>query len=93
MIGIIDTDDLKQIVKEVIQDQLKDVRPPAKLTLKQLADEWQVARQSIMAWTRRDQFKLPVHYVGSDPRFHRDEVEAWSKAEAERKLADMALSS
>lgn len=55
------------------------------LTLQQLADEWQVTKQAIRNWMDRDIHPLPVHYLGSAPRFHRFEVESWSRSEAQRK--------
>lgn len=55
------------------------------LTLQQLAEEWQCTKQSIRNWMERDYHPLPVHYLGSAPRFHRFEVESWSRAEALRR--------
>lgn len=55
------------------------------LTVQQLADEWQVTKQAIRNWMDREIHPLPVHYLGSSPRFHRFEVESWSRAEAQRR--------
>jgi predicted DNA-binding transcriptional regulator AlpA len=76
------------MITEIIGERVKPARNV--LTLSQLADEWQCSKQSIINWTRRDEFPLPVHYLGSDPRFHRSEVEQWSRDEAQRKLANAA---
>lgn len=56
------------------------------MTVKQLADRWQVTQQSILNGVRREENPLPVHYVGGNPRFHLTEVDAWSKAEAIRRF-------
>jgi predicted DNA-binding transcriptional regulator AlpA len=92
---IINQDELKEtlsgISKDIISgmfEEIKSSHPPARevMTLTQLADYWQVTKQSIINWVKRDEFPLPVHYVGGDPRFHLSEINAWSKMEGLRRL-------
>ncbi len=84
---------LSEIVRTVVSeifDEIKNTHPPLRevMTMTQLADYWQVTKQSVMRWTRRENFPLPVHYVGGDPRFHLTEVNQWSKDEAAQKLSE-----
>lgn len=59
------------------------------MTRKQLADYWQVEERSITNWLNCKAHPLPVHYVGTAPRFHRVEVDQWSK-EGGTKLIEAA---
>jgi predicted DNA-binding transcriptional regulator AlpA len=85
---VIPIDQLRTMIAEIIDDRIKPSREI--LTLSQLAAEWQVSKQAIINWTRRESFNLPVHYLGSEPRFHRSEIDEWSREEARRKLANAA---
>lgn len=80
---------IKDTVEEAVRDALRDIIKPQRtvFTLSQLADEWQCSKQAIINWTRKTAHPLPVHYLGSDPRFHKSEVDQWSREEAQRKLA------
>lgn len=88
---IVSKEELEKIVSEIVSsvvEEIKNAHPPTRevMTLRQLADYWQVTRQSILNWSRREHYRLPIHYVGGDPRFHLSEVNIWSKEEAMRKL-------
>lgn len=78
---------LETIVEDVFA-KIHETHPPGRevMTIEQLCERWQVTKQSILRWVRRDKYSLPVHYVGGDPRFHLAEVDEWSKAEASRRL-------
>ncbi len=91
---IINKDELKQTLVEVasqVYDQIEYSRPKPRevMTLGQLADFWQVKKQSILVWVNRapDKNPLPVDYVGADPRFFYSEIREWSRREKERKFA------
>ena len=91
---IISKDVLKQTLVEVasqVYDQIEYSRPKPRevMTLAQLAEFWQVKKQSILVWVNRapDENPLPVDYVGSDPRFFYSEIREWSRREKERKFA------
>ncbi|MBS3915567.1 MAG: hypothetical protein KG003_13815 [Bacteroidetes bacterium] len=91
---IIQQDELEQKLEEVagrVLDRLEFSRPKPRevMTLAQLADFWQVNKQSILNWMNRepDDNPLPVDYVGSDPRFFYSEIREWSGREKERKFA------
>lgn len=82
---------LSEICKEILAelfDEIKRAHPPEReiMTLEQLASRWQVSKQSLLNWIKREENPLPVHYVGGNPRFHLVEVDAWSKMEAVRRL-------
>ncbi len=92
---IISETELKQTLSEISRNivsemfaEIKRTHPPQRevMTVKQLAEYWQVTQQSLWNWIKRDENRLPVHYVGGDPRFHLSEVDLWSKEEANRKL-------
>jgi hypothetical protein len=83
---------IKENVQLAVKEALQDVLKPRReiFTLQQLAEEWECSRQSIINWTRLPEHPLPVHYLGADPRFHRSEIEQWSRENAQRKLANAA---
>lgn len=81
-------EDLKQLIETAVSRAIAEVpRKRTCLTRAQLADEWQCTEQAIVNWTQRKANWLPVHYIGSDPRFYRAEFEQWSREEADRRLA------
>lgn len=59
------------------------------MTRAQLAEYWQVEERSITNWMAHTPHPLPVHYVGTAPRFHKVEVDVWSR-EGGTKLIDAA---
>lgn len=80
---------LLQMVDSVVAQLIEktNLKPtPGVMTLQQLAEYWQVSKQSIINWVKREEYSLPVHYVGGDPRFHLMEVNTWSKSEGIRRL-------
>lgn len=86
---ILQPSEFREIIADAVSEgvQRSQRKPTARtvLTLQQLAEEWQVTRQAIRKWTERGDHPLPVHYLGSAPRFYRYEVEQWSRAEADRR--------
>jgi excisionase family DNA binding protein len=87
---LINKSDLEAMFKDVaLKLQSSEIREV--MTLKQLAEYLQASRQSLLNWTKRSNHPLPVHYIGADPRFHRSEVDQWSKEEADLKLKPIDL--
>lgn len=77
----------KEDLVQMLRDMSAKVIPTREvMTAKQLAEYWQVSKQSVLNWARRPDSPLPCHFVGADPRFHRDEVNEWSRQEANSKL-------
>lgn len=78
---------LRGVVAELLEAARAMNQTPEVMTLAQLAKYWQVTKMSIHNWTRRKEFPLPIHYTGGNPRYHKIEVDSWSKLEAARELA------
>lgn len=81
----------KEVLENIVEDifaRIHEIHPPGRevMTMGQLCQRWQVDKQSVVRWVRRESHPLPVHYVGGNPRFHLAEVDDWSKAEAARRL-------
>lgn len=94
---IISKDELHKTLAEIagkVLDEIEFSRPKPRevMTLAQLAEFWQVRKQTIIVWTKRprNQNPLPVDYVGSEPRFFYGEIRQWSKVEKERRMAKIA---
>lgn len=90
---LIQSSEFREIVANAVSEGVersKETTARKTLTLNQLADEWQCSRQAILNWIKREHHPLPVHYLGSTPRFHRYEVESWSRAEGQRRLKEAA---
>jgi len=86
-IVVVNGDDLRFLIAEAVSEALS--REPkllrGTLTLRQLSEQWQCSKQSILNWIDREKHPLPVRYIGSDPRFDRHDVDHWSKENARRK--------
>lgn len=48
---------------------------PNLMTIEQLIDYLQCSRASINRWIKHN--NLPVHYLGTVPRFYKDEIDRW----------------
>jgi hypothetical protein len=63
-------------------------------TADQLAERFQVTKQAVMNWTKRDGHKnpLPVHFLGTEARFIWSEVLEWTREETRRKRGTKGVS-
>ncbi len=89
MIDIAEKSDIKPIderlarIEQLLENTVLSTVPEV-MTLAQLCQYWQVSQPSINLWINTQ--GLPVHYVGADPRFHKSEVDTWSRESGKKKF-------
>ena len=92
---------LDEKLPKLVTEKLKQIQPlPVWMTETQLAEYWQLRNKdgeitvhSIRNWTARprDEHPLPCANMGEMRRYHREEVDAWAREEAERQRDKKAV--
>lgn len=81
LINVVKVEDVPELLSELAPKPLKDV-----MTAQEVADYFGVSKSSVLKWMRDKDNPLPAGFFGSDPRFYREDVKAWSKNNAEKRL-------